>query len=447
MGLLAFPKHILKQRIKKFFQLLPDNSVAIIFSPSYKIKSNDVEFRFRPSSRVLYLTGIKDPQVIVVFSKKKLKDSIEEKTYVFRKRLTEDEKIWIGEDTPDDEIKSIVDEVLDLYNFDTKIYEILQGSKHIFYPVGEEDQRLDLIISSNFRKLRGRARYGILIPNFISDVDLILGKLRIKKDDYEINLIKTAVSITKKALDEVEKKINPGVLEYEIEAEIIRYYRIFGGFEAFPTIVASGKNSVVLHYSKNSGPVGIPCIVDTGVEFNFYSSDITRTFLNYDFASNQKEKEKIKIAEEIKKGVENIQKTIISSVKEGISFKELNDLASLLITDFLIDFGILKVEATKDEILEKKIYKVFYPHSIGHHLGLDVHDVCQYYDEDGNPVKIPEGAVITIEPGIYIPNKEKVELKEDGKVLYEIQIPEIMRGIGVRIEDDVLVLKNGFEIL
>jgi Xaa-Pro aminopeptidase len=193
--------------------------------------------------------------------------------------------------------------------------------------------------------------------------------------------------------------------------------------------------------------VGIPCIVDTGVEFNFYSSDITRTFLNYDFASNQKEKEKIKIAEEIKKGVENIQKTIISSVKEGISFKELNDMASQLITDFLIDFGILKVEASKDEILEKKIYKVFYPHSIGHHLGLDVHDVCQYYDEDGNPVKLPEKAVITIEPGIYIPNKEKVEVKEDGKVLYEIPIPEVMRGIGVRIEDDVLVMKNGFEIL
>ncbi len=447
MGSLAFPKHILKQRIKNFFELLPDNSVAIIFSPQYKIRSNDVEFRFRPSSRVLYLTGIKDPQVIVVFSKKKLKDGVEEKIYVFRKKLTEDEKIWIGEDTPDDEIKSIVDEVLDLYNFETKIYEILQGSKYIFYPVGEEDQKLDLIIYSNFRKLRNRARYGILIPNFISDVDLILGKLRIKKDDYEVNLIRTAVFITKKALDEVEKKINPGVLEYEIEAEIIRYYRIFGGFEAFPTIVASGKNSVILHYSKNSDPVGIPCIVDTGVEFNFYSSDITRTFLNYDFASNQKEKEKIKIAEEIKKGVESIQKSIISSVKEGVSFKELNDLASQLITDFLIDFGILKVEATKDEILEKKIYKVFYPHSIGHHLGLDVHDVCQYYDEDGNPVKIPEKAVITIEPGIYIPNKEKIDVKEDGKVLYEIQIPEIMRGIGVRIEDDVLVLKNGFEIL
>jgi Xaa-Pro aminopeptidase len=169
--------------------------------------------------------------------------------------------------------------------------------------------------------------------------------------------------------------------------------------------------------------------------------------LNYDFASNQKEKEKIKIAEEIKKGVENIQKTIIGSVKEGTSFKELNDMASQLITDFLIDFGLLKLEASKDEILEKKIYKVFYPHSIGHHLGLDVHDVCQYQDEDGNPVKLPEKAVITIEPGIYIPNKGKVEVKEDGKVLYEIPIPEIMRGIGVRIEDDVLVMRNCFEIL
>ncbi len=193
--------------------------------------------------------------------------------------------------------------------------------------------------------------------------------------------------------------------------------------------------------------MGFPCVVDTGAEFNFYSADITRTFIKYELAKNQKEKEKMKLAEELKIEVEKIQKNIIGEVKEGTSFEILNTLARKLISELLLNIGILK--GNIDEILEKKKYKPFFPHSIGHHLGLDVHDECLYYDEDGNPIPIEENAVITIEPGIYFPCKDEVEIKDekDGSTIEVVKVPEIFQGIGIRVEDDILVKKSEAEIL
>lgn len=467
MGL-AFPKYVIRSRQERIFELLPYDSVFIVFSPSPVLRSGDVEFRYRPSSRVLYLSGIKDPDTYLIFSKKRLKDGVEKKVWVLRKDVPDDMKVWIGEPTSESEIKEVADEVLGLDKLEETLTKLSENTKYLFFPISE-NENFDKIVLSIFSKLKRRARAGVLPPHSFSDADQILGKLRIQKDEYEVSLIRRAVSITKQGIDELKRKemIKKGVFEYEIDAEILSFYMKFGGWEGFPTIVASGKNSIILHYTKNNSPLSFPCVVDTGAEINYYSADITRTFVEEFSDSTPSEKEilRLKRAREIMQGVLEIQKKVIENVKAGVSFQELNSLAEKLITEFLIDYGILK--GSVEENLMAKSFRVFYPHRIGHHLGLDVHDVCPYFKEDSEPYPIPENAVITIEPGIYIPDKDVVFIpyydykdvdgekvkeevqneRKDVKKTIEIKIPEELRGIGVRIEDDILVKKIGFEIL
>ncbi|MCS7213782.1 MAG: Xaa-Pro aminopeptidase [Candidatus Calescibacterium sp.] len=446
--MLVFPIEIIKKRQKTLFEKLPPNSVAIIPSESIKIRNNDVEYRFRPSSRLLYITGIKDPNTIAVISKKKLSDGEETKIIIFRKKNKFEEAIWIGFSTPDEELKQVCDEIENIENFDTKISKIIQNTEYLFYPIGEDGNIQNKILKSYY-ELKRKARAGTLPPKLISDIDTILGELRAKKDQYEIENIRKAVKITKKVLNEIALK--PGMMEYEVESQIIRTYRMYGGEEAFPTIVASGKNSTILHYTQNSSVLKIPCVIDTGVEINFYASDITRTFIPEDFPDEPKEK--VKIAQDIKSQVEIIQKKVIEKARKGVSFEELNLIAQREISYCLIDIGILK--GSIDEILEKKLFKPFFPHRIGHHLGLDVHDVCPYYEDQNRAKKLEAGNIITIEPGIYFPYLETVYVK-DGQIYekpdaegqyYKTEIPEIFRGIGVRIEDDVIITEDGNEVL
>lgn len=444
--MLHFPLEIIRKRQKKLLEKLPPNSIAIIPSSAPKIRNNDVEYKFRQSSRFLYITGISDHHTIAVISKKRLKDGEESKIIIFRRKLTFEEAVWVGYPTSDEELKLVCDEIDEIQNFGSKLSKIIQNTDYLFYPIGEEENIQNEIFRA-YAELKRRARAGVLPPKSISDIDEILGEMRVKKDDYEIEMIKRATKITKKVLQNVQ--IAPGMMEYEVEAQIIKAYRSYGGTEAFPTIVASGKNSTILHYSKNSSPVKIPCIIDTGIEINFYASDITRTFIPDDF--KEESNERINLAKEIKSQVERVQKKIIENVKPGISFDELNSLAQKEISQILIDIGILKFSL--DEVLERKIFKPFFPHRIGHHLGLDVHDMCSYYLDHCTPKKLESRNVITVEPGIYIPDFQNIYVK-DGQIHQKheegcsrIDIPEIFRGIGVRIEDDILITDSGSEVL
>lgn len=443
--MISFPVEIIKKRQKTLLEKLPPNSVAIIPSATPKIRNNDVEYKFRQSSRMLYITGINDPFTIAVISKKKLKDGEERKITIFRKKIKFEEAVWVGYPTSDEEIKSVCDEIDEIQNFESKISKIIQNTDYIFYPIGEEQNLQDKIFEA-YAELKRKSRAGVLPPKRVSDIDEIIGEMRAKKDEYEIEVIKKAVKITKQILQKIN--ILPGMMEYEVEAQIIKAYRNYGGTEAFPTIVASGKNSIILHYNQNSSPVNIPCIIDTGIEINFYASDITRTFIPEEWKETG---QKLKAAQEIKLHVENIQKKVIENAKSGASFEELNNIAQKEISQSLIDIGILKF--TLDEVLEKKLFKPFFPHRIGHHLGLDVHDVCPYYSDQNTPKKLEPGNVITIEPGIYIPDFQTLYVKE-GQIQERsdegcsiIEIPEIFRGIGVRIEDDILITSSGNEIL
>ncbi len=448
---IVYPESILRKRIENFFEFVPENSVSLIMSPPPIPRNQDVDYRYRPSSRVLYLTGIADPEVIVLFRKGRFSNSVS----VFRRNIPYEQRVWIGDPTPDSDIKKIADEIFDISVFEEKLEKMLCGTNFFLYPIGEFE-KFDETFGRIYSSMKKRSRAGVLPPSRIMDVDFFIGRMRMSKDDYELSIIKKAVAVTKMALREIEDMMKEGFFEYEIDARILSIYRRMGGWEAFPTIVASGKNSVILHYMKNLSPVYVPCIVDTGAEINFYASDITRTFIP-DTSDKLRERNTRLILE----GVINIQKKVIENVKSGVRFSYLNELSQKLITSFLIDLGILK--GAVEENIEKKRFKAFFPHRIGHHLGLDVHDNCPYYDEDGEEIPIPERAVITVEPGVYIPDASYVFISKDGKVFLEsdrvnhsgadiaefekVEIPSEFRGIGVRWEDDVFVDKNGGHIL
>ncbi|HIC43677.1 MAG TPA: Xaa-Pro dipeptidase, partial [Sulfurimonas sp.] len=215
--------------------------------------------------------------------------------------------------------------------------------------------------------------------------------------------------------------------EYEIQAIIEYIFKKEGSFhDAYGSIVAGGNNANTLHYIENSMKLkeGDLMLIDAGCEWNYYASDITRTApISGKYSKPQ---------QALYEGILDVQERIISSIKPGVSKQDLQANSEILLAGVMSDLGILK--GSMDEIMDKKLYKKYYPHGIGHWMGLDVHDNCPYKDEKGNEVPLAEGMVLTVEPGLYLP-------------LDDLEIPEEYRGIGIRTEDDILVTSKGFENL
>ena len=409
--LLDFPPQTFIKRQQKVFSKMKEPSLLIVSSPPPARRNWDVDFRYRPSSDVLWLTGVEDPQTCVVLLKKDDKESV----FVFLPKIKEDKAVWIGKETPEDVILSRgVEKVFPLEELEKFLEENLPNLSELYFHF--EDENIKELLFKKIKKFKLALRDRKGVPKNLKDASEILWKLRAVKDEREIEVIRQAVKITSKALLSLE--IKEGMWEWEIDAQLLSFYRRFGGWEAFPSIVASGPNATVLHYMTNSGPVrrGIT-LIDTGVEWRWYSSDITRPFLIKPTGFER----------ELVEAVRSVQEKVIGSIKAGVSFAELNEIAGKEIASALKQFGFLKDGDDKEKL------KKFYPHRIGHHLGLDVHDQCLYFDS-GEPIPLEEGAVITVEPGIYIsPSSDDV--------------PEWAKGVGVRIEDDVFVKKDGAEVL
>jgi Xaa-Pro aminopeptidase len=221
--------------------------------------------------------------------------------------------------------------------------------------------------------------------------------------------------------------VKPGMKEYEVQAIIEYIFKKEGSVhDAYGTIVAGGNNANTLHYVENSMPLqdGYLMLVDAGCEWNYYASDITRTTpVNGKFSKPQ---------QALYEGILDAQLKIIKSIRPGVSKQMLQEKSEILLTQVMIDLGILK--GSLDELIEKKTFKKYYPHGIGHWMGLDVHDTCPYKDPNGKDVLFQAGMILTIEPAIY--------LRED-----DLDIPEAYRGIGIRTEDDILLTSKGFENL
>lgn len=417
------PASTYANRRREFVSSLPEHSLAVIANKELSIRSNDVEYRFKPDSDFYYLTGFEEPNSVCVLKKEKRGF-----VYIlFVEAKDKDKEIWTGKRAGIQGAKTIyrADEAYLISEFNDRLKKIVQNTEHIYFPLGK-NKNLDSVITSLVNELSTSNRSTTKAPKSISDPRNIIHAMRLVKDKYEISCIQNAANISKDAHILAMAYARSGMFEYELEALLEYKFRSNGGVgPAYPSIVGSGKNSTILHYTKNNKKIqkNDLILIDAGCEFNYYASDLTRTFpVGKKFTGVQKDIYQI---------VLEAQDLAIKQIKPGKRFIDSYDKAVLALVRGLKELKLLK--GSVSEIIKKGKYKKFFMHKLGHWLGLDVHDAGPYIDSNGNSIKLKEGMVMTVEPGIYISS--------------DSDVPERFHGIGVRIEDDILVTKNGNKIL
>ena len=405
------------ERRNKLGSMLPKNSAVVIAGASTQYRNADSSHAFRQDSNFWYLSGFNEAESTLVLLINKENDV---ESIVFVPEKNELKEIWDGYRAgPEGAIK---DYGFDLAFNNTEINErlpdLLAGHNQVFYPVGKS-KTLDADIISWIKSAKSKDRHSSSID--IADASSKVGNQRLIKDDDEIEIMKKACQISAEAHVEAMKFVKPGITEQEMEAFYQYEFSKRGGrFSAYTPIVAGGENACVLHYVENSKPLqdGELLLVDAGCEFELYASDITRTYpINGKFTDPQ-----LAIYEVVLEA----QLRSIEAITKNNNVMDAQIISEKVITQGLIDLGIL--QGPMDELHATGAFKNFYMHKIGHWLGIDVHDAGDYM-EDGHYMKFKPGMVTTVEPGIYISSSSDVDDK--------------WKGIGIRIEDDILVTADG----
>jgi Xaa-Pro aminopeptidase len=412
-----------KQRRDALLALMDNNSVTILSTNSLQTRSNDTEYPFRPDSDFYYLTGFKEDNATLCLVKKE--NSV--KSYLFLQKKDETLELWTGKRLGVEEAKRCF-EYDDIFISDERFEKIafeLENCDKVYCDIFN-DNKLFIEIQTYVKKVLHQ-RTIKRSPREFSDILALTQKMRLIKSNNEITLIKKALDITKEAHHGAMKAMKPKLKEYEVQAMYEYIFKKEGAYsDAYTTIVASGNNANTLHYIENSDFLesGDLVLIDAGCEYEMYASDITRTYpASGKFTEPQKE---------LYTMVLEVQVEVIRAIKPGITKTSLHILSEKLLCEGMVCLGILK--GNVETLLEEKKHKKYYPHGIGHWMGIDVHDPCPYYDENGEELLFQEGMVLTIEPGVYLPQDDE-------------NVPLKYRGIGIRIEDDILVTKEGFENL
>ncbi|MEC8704804.1 MAG: aminopeptidase P N-terminal domain-containing protein [Asgard group archaeon] len=405
------------RRREKLFETIGDG-VAILPAYDYKTMSNDVHYEFRQQSDFLYFTGFEEPNSVALFEGGK-----EKKYSLFVPKKDKNFEIWNGRRYGVEGAIKIfgADEAFQIEEFEEKFKEIVKEYTHVSFPKGENVKFENLVLSIISNVSKSKERQG-QDPINITDLTYDLHKIRLIKSEYELNIIRKSAEISSNAMILGMKVTKVGMKESDVEAVIEYQYAKYGAVRpAYPSIVGAGENATILHYIKNNDYLknNDLLLIDAGAEYLGYASDITRTWpINGKFTDEQKEIYEI---------VLNCQKRCIEAVKPGVTINILQKLAVEEISKGLLKLGL--VEGDLSTIIDEEKYKRYFMHGIGHFLGLDVHDTSML----GRDYELTENSYITIEPGIYIPNED--------------DIPIGYRGIGIRIEDDILVTVDGNENL
>ncbi len=405
---------------ERLFELLEDNSAVVIGSADPKQRSNDTNFPFRQDSNFYYLTGFEEPDAYLVMTKK---DQHTE-AVIFVHPKDPAKEMWEGKFLGVKKaVKHLnVDAAYATPEFEEKLPELLRGTRQLYHTVDEPIGTLTLSLA----KLRS-GREGHLFPSEHVDINQPLFRLRRYKQSWEVTAIKKALEITQVAHHAAMASANSSKHEYEIQALVEYIFKSRGAqWDAYTTIVAGGNNANTLHYISNRDRLrdGELLLMDAGCEYRLYASDITRTFpVNGKYSPVQKE---------LYEAVLDVQKQVIKMIKPGVMRSALSDYAIKELTQLMIDQKIIKTSL--DEAVEKELYKPYYPHGIGHWMGLDVHDPLAYKNPDDTEIAFAEGDVLTIEPGIYLDSSDS-------------SVPKALRGIGIRIEDNILVTDKGHKNL
>ncbi|MCK3657847.1 Xaa-Pro aminopeptidase [Pasteurellaceae bacterium Pebbles2] len=407
-------------RRERVLSQMADNSTAIIFSAKEQFRNSHNTYPFRQDSYFWYLTGFNEPDAVLLLSKKNRQNC----TALFLRSNDSEMETWNGRRLGVERAPSQLqcDFAFDIKDLNEKLLELCADSQTIYTLKGLDGRQQD----DDFMDT--------LLPQFavqqFTPLQPMLDEMRLFKSDNEIRLIQQAGQITALGHIRAMKETRPNRFEYEIESEIMHEFNRFGArFPSYGTIVAGGENACILHYTENDQALkdGDLVLIDAGCEFAMYAGDITRTFpVNGKFSPAQREIYEI---------VLTAQKRAIELLVAGNNIQQANDEVVRIKVEGLVRLGILHGDV--DELIANNAHRQFYMHGLGHWLGLDVHDVGSYSNGcengDRNSKKrdrtLAVGMVLTVEPGLYISEKADV--------------PAQYKGIGVRIEDNILITEYG----
>lgn len=412
----------LKEHAARRTQLLKRigrDGIAIIPAAHEVIRSRDTHYPFRQDSDFHYLTGFSEPEAIAVFVPQRKEGEF----VLFVRERNVEREIWDGRrEGPEGAIKNYrAKQAFSLDEFDAMLPKLLMGRSRVHYNMGEQHPSLDKKITATMRRMREVSRRGGSAPTEIVALESSLHEMRLIKSPSEIAILETACEISAEAHCRAMAVTQPGLMEWQIAAEIHDHFGRHNMACGYGSIVGGGANSCILHYVENNAVLkdGDLLLIDAGGELQGYTADITRTFpVNGCFSKAQRAVYEV---------VLEANKQAIQTLKVGASSTKPHEVATQILTEGMVELGLLKGDV-KALIAQDK-HRQFFMHGTGHWLGLDVHDVGRY-KLNGKPRKFETGMVMTVEPGLYIAPGTK-------------GVREEYWGIGIRIEDDVLVTERG----
>jgi Xaa-Pro aminopeptidase len=412
-----------QQRRQDLMNHMEPNSIAILASANGILRNGDSEFRFRQSSDLYYLTGFTEEKSVLVL----IPGRAQGQCLLFCQEKDPLKELWNGKLLgPEAAIKQLaLDDAFPIGDIDDILPGLLEGRERVYYAMGK-DESFDHKVMEWVKVIRKKVRSGAHPPGEFLVLDHLLHEMRLFKSKAEIDVMREAGQIAVRAHKRAMQVCKPGLFEYQVEAEFMHeFFRSGCRAPAYTSIVAGGHNACILHYNENNQKLqdGDLLLIDAGCEYEYYASDITRTFpINGKFTPEQKA---------IYELVLKAQLDAIETVKPGNHWDDPHNMTVKVLTEGLVELGLLKGDVSA--LIESGAYRDFYMHRAGHWLGMDVHDVGDY-KIDGKWRLLEPGMVMTVEPGLYIaPNNMNVEAR--------------WRGIGVRIEDDVAVTRTGYEVL
>lgn len=399
------------------------NSIAIVPAAKEKVRSRDTDYPFRQDSDVHYLSGFDEPEVVLAL----IPGREHGEFVVFCRERDKAREIWDGYRAgPAGAVKRIgADDAFPIDDIDEILPGLIEGRERVYYAMGR-DFEFDQRVMGWVNRIREKVRTGATPPGEFLDLNHVLHDMRLFKSAAEVKVMAQSAHIAASAHCRAMRACQPGMYEYQLEAEVLHEFATSGArHPAYSTIVGGGANGCILHYIENSQRLrdGDLVLIDAGCEFEYYASDITRTFpVNGVFSPEQKALYEVVLA---------AQEAAIAEVYPGNHWNASHDASVRVLSQGLLDLGLLKGEI--EEVIESGTYKDFYMHRAGHWLGIDVHDVGDY-KVHGQWRVLEPGMALTVEPGLYVsPDNDKVAKK--------------WRGIGIRIEDDVVVTKKGCDVL
>ncbi|MFQ6030898.1 MAG: aminopeptidase P N-terminal domain-containing protein, partial [Dehalococcoidia bacterium] len=398
------------------------NGAIILTAGHDQMRNNDVDHEFRQQSSFWYLTGFDEPDAVAV-----LRPGSDQPYALFVRPFDARFEIWVGFRVGVEGAQERLgaDVAFSIEQLEEELPKLLAEVETVHYSLGS-DEKVDKLVNDLVAQRRAGAQRGGTPLLSIMEPRPVIDRMRLIKSAEEIELMQQAIDISAQGFEAAMRSTAPGVYEYQVQTDMEAQFRRLGSpRNGYPSIVASGANACILHYIKNRAQMqeGDLLLIDAGAEWEFYTADVTRTWpVSGRFTPEQRAVYDI---------VLEAQRQAIAAVAPGTGMDQAHQVALKVLVQGLVDLGVLEGEV--DSLIEDKVYSPYYMHGTSHWLGLDVHDAGQYRSGE-TPTELQEGMVFTVEPGLYFGTQAP-------------DSPEHLKGIGIRIEDDVLVTADGCRVL